>query len=181
MSFKLLYQEGLTQGQHLACLAVYVDAFAKGLGLKELNVDPVAFNQVVGGLIRPDFPHRDGVAKASPFKKAANFFVWFVASKPILDPLPESIINPELRGIQNHQNVIIAYHMAVDCLHNAELYKGEAIVKLEKKIRVSNHFFQDFVEAYSAATPSNDFKSVSLMFEQLAYKANPTVPYPENI
>jgi hypothetical protein len=185
MSFKLLYQEGLTQGHHLAIVAIYVDNFAKGLGLKQLNVDPAAFNQVAAALMRPDFPHVDGLQKASPFKKAANFFVWFVASKPIVDPLPLSIITPDLQKIENHQNVILAYHMAVDCLHNAELHKvnvkGSEVVKLERKIRVSNHFFQDFVEAYSAATPSNDFKSVCLMFEQLAYKYNPKAPYSEVI
>ena len=71
--------------------------------------------------------------------------------------------------------------MAVDCLHGAELHKEGEIKKLTEKIKVSYHFFQDFVEAYSAATPSNDFKTASLLFEQLAYKVNKGVSYPEVI
>jgi hypothetical protein len=180
MSFKILYHGG-DLSANLASIAVYIDSFAKSLGVTELNVDPAAFHSVAAALTRPDFPHKDGVEKASPFKKAANFFVWFVAARPILDELPDSLITPELKSIQNHQNVIFAYHMAVDCLHNAELHKNGEVVILKNKIRVSVHFFHDFVETYSAATPQNDFKPVSLLFEQMAYKANPDAPYPEVI
>jgi hypothetical protein len=181
MSFKILYQEGAGVNATLASIAVYVDSFAKGLGISQLNVDSNAFNAVAAALVRPDFPHRDGLEKASPFKKAANFFVWFVASKPIIDPLPENIITEDLRSIPNHQNAIIAYHMTVDCLHKAQLHKNGEIVILENKIRVSKHFFFDFIDTYSAAVPNQHFKPVSLLFEQLAYKTNPQAPYPEVI
>jgi len=181
MSFKILYHSGGDLNANLASIAVYVDSFAKNLGITQLNVDLPAFRSVAAALTRPDFPHKDGVEKASPFKKAANFFVWFVASRPILDELPDTIITPELKSIQNHQNVIFAYHMAVDCLHGAELQKNGQTVSLTNKIKVSLHFFHDFVEAFSTATPQTDFKPVSLLFEQMAYKANPTAPYPEVI
>src|SRR4029077_18492567 len=98
-----------------------------------------------------------------------------------LDEFPVEFITPELKAIPNHQNVILAYHMAVDCLHGAEIYKGTHIVVLKNKIKVSQHFFHEFVEAYSSAVPASDFKSVSLLFEQLAYKVNPDAPYPEVI
>lgn len=183
MSFKILYQEGTGENAHanLLSMAVYVDSFAKSLGLTQLNVNPIAFSQVAAALVRPDFPHKDGIEKASPFKKAANFFVWFVAAKPVLDEFPETIITSELKAIPNHQNVIIAYHIVVDCLHGAEIHKNGEVVKLENKIKVSSHFFHDFVETYSAAIPAQDFKPASLLFEQLAYKANPKAPYPEVI
>ena len=180
MSFKILYQSGETP-HNLFSIAVYVNSFAKNLGITNLNVNSLAFNQVANALARPDFPHVDGLDKASPFKKAANFFVWFVAAKPILDALPDSLITTDLKRIENHQNVIFGYHMAVDCLHGAELYKGDQVITLDKKIKVSAHFFHDFVDAYSAAMPNTHFKPVSLLFEQLAYKANPTAPYPEVI
>lgn len=181
MSFKILYQEGRDISASLFSIAVYVNSFAKGLGLKELNVNPIAFQSVAAALARPDFPHVDGVAKASPFKKAANFFVWFVAEKPIVDELPDEIITPELKRVPNHQNVIFAYHMAIDCLHGADLQKNGSSVVLRNKIKVSSHFFHDFVHAYSCATPQSDFKPVSLLFEQLAYKWNPDAPYDEVI
>ena len=133
MSFKILYHEGNDIVANLYSIAVYVNSFAKSLGLQELNVSGAAFQQVAAALIRPEFPHRDGVEKASPFKKAANFFVWFVATKPLLDELPTTIITPELKRIPNHQNSIFAYHMAVDCLHGAELHKNSSVLKLDKK------------------------------------------------
>jgi hypothetical protein len=140
----------------------------------------MAFNAVAAALVRPDFPHADGLEKASPFKKAANFFVWFVASRPIVEEMPANLIGKELNSIPNHQNVIFAYHMAVDCLHGAKLYRkdGETI-ELTKKIKVSMHFFRDFVEAFSSAAPQYHFKIVSLLFEQLAYKDNRTASYPK--
>ena len=179
MSFKILYQDGSDFITNLASIAVYVDSFAKSLGLQELRIDPNALNAIAVALVRPDFPHVDGLDKASPFKKAANFFVWFVAEKPILDELPDVIITPQLKSISNHQNVIFAYHMAVDCLHEATLYRGNEPVILKEKIRVSRHFFYDFVEAFSAAVPNVHFKVVSLLFEQLAYKVNKDASYPE--
>ncbi len=180
MSFNILYHEGVDVTANLYSIAVYVDSFAKQLGLKELQIDPQALTSVAAALLRPDFPHTDGIEKASPFKKAANFFVWFVAQKPILDELPVSLIGEELNGIPNHQNVIFAYHMAVDCLHGAKIHRktGE-IIELATKIKVSMHFFRDFVEAFSSAVPAYHFKIVSLLFEQLAYKGNKAASYTE--
>jgi len=75
--------------------------------------------------------------------------------------------------------------MAIVCLHGAELHKEgkdgkKEIAVLKNKIKVSKHFFHDFVYTYCAAIPQADFKPVSLLFEQMAYKAN-SVSYPEVI
>jgi hypothetical protein len=181
MSFKILYQEGSGVAQNLYTVGAYINGFAKGLGIKALNINPDGLRMLAAALASPDFPHRDGVAKASPFKKAGNFFVWFVASKPIVDELDVQIITPELRSIPNHQNVIFAYHMVADCLQGAELHKNGTVVTLKNRIKVSNHFFHDFVDAYASAVPQQDFKSATLLFEQLAYKVNPDAPYEENL
>lgn len=173
--FELLYTPSLNE--NVASIANYVDKFAKGLGLKSLGIDPNRLYSVAGSLVRPDFPHVDGIEKASPFKKAANFFVWFVAERPIVDEIPSAIIGADLSGIPNHQNVIFAYHMAVDCLENAQIFRKDSVITLSERISVSRHFFCDFVEAYSAAVPMHDFKKLSLCFEQLAYCANPCASY----
>ena len=185
MSFKILYHEGNSIHANLFSIAKYVNGFAKGMGITELNINPIAFQAIASTLARPDFPHKDGLAKASPFKKAANFYVWFVAQRPILDPMPTTLVTPELRSIENHQNAIFAYHMAVDCLHGAELHKEIGggkfeVIPLKHKIKVSVHFFHDFVETYSTVVPAVHFKPLSLLFEQLAYKEN-KVSYPEVI
>jgi len=181
MSFNILYN-GEDVNSNLVSIAVYVDSFFKRLGIKELQIDPQRLTSVAAALARPDFPHVDGLEKASPFKKAANFFVWFVAERPIIDPIPQSIIGDKLNSIANHQNVILAYQMSVDCLHKAKIYRrNEDPIVLENKIKVSNHFFCDFVEAFSTAMPNYHFKIVSLLFEQLAYKDNRKASYPEVI
>lgn len=181
MSFKILYQEGNNVQSNLVSVAVYIDSFAKNLGLEELSIDPQKLTTVAAALVRPDFPHVDGLEKASPFKKAANFFVWFVAARPILSELPEALIGKDLKSIPNHQNVIFAYHMAIDCLHGAQLHRKDKIEPLSVKIKVSQHFFIDFVEAFSAAAPVTHFQIASLLFEQLAYKYNKDASYPETI
>lgn len=180
MSFGILYQDGGSVVTNLSTIAYYVDEFVKELGLQKLNIDESRLTSVAAALLRPDFPHIDGFEKASPFKKAANFFVWFVAEKPILEPLPLAKIGEDLAKINNHQNVILAYYMAIECLQNAKIYRGNTdIISLDNKIKVSKHYFCDFVEAFSAATPNHHFKIASLIFEQLSYKANPLASYPE--
>jgi hypothetical protein len=181
MSFGILYNRGAERSRDIYNIAVYLDAFAKKLGIDSLQTDLNALNAVVNALASPDFPHVDGMEKASPFKKAAHFFVCFVAAKPVIDPMPESIISSSLRNIPNHQNVIFAYHITTDVLHKAILYKNGTAVLLNNRIKVSRHFFIDFVEAFSAAVPVHHFKIASLLFEQLCYKANPGVSYPETV
>ena len=163
---------------NLASLAAYLDGFAEAAKWT-LEVNPQAMTAVAAALVRPDFPHVDGVAKASPFKKAANFFVWFVASRPITNPIPPGYMDDDIRRMDNHQNVVVAYEFAMECLHNATIQRGDKDLALKNRIRVSKHFFKDFVEAHLAAAPISHFKTVSLLFEQLAYKANPGVSYDE--
>jgi hypothetical protein len=165
-------------------LATYVDAFADGLGIERLNVNDDSLLDVAGALATApaSFPHAAGWNQASPFKKAAYFFVWFVSQKPIIDALPSSLFSDKFRGIENHQNACFAFFHAVDALEGASLTKdSNQVVVLENRIHVSKHWFMDFVEAFSGAVPVYHFKIVSLLFEQLAYKVNPDASYPEDL
>lgn len=182
MGFNVLYNSGGDVNQNAASIAVYIDSFAKGLLGKPIQIDLDALTQVAAALQQPDFPHIDGVERASPFKKAANFFVWFVSLRPIISELPAEVIGADLNGIANHQNVMFAYDFAVSCLENATLYKSAGKTEvLSNRIKVSYHFFRDLVEAFSAPTHNNHFKIASLLFEQLAYKANPGAAYDETV
>lgn len=183
-AFDLLFRPDATVWTNLTAIALYVDRFAKSLGLTELTADTSKLTSVAGALTRPDFPHADGLEKASPFKKAAHFFVWFVGQRPIIDELPAKIIGEDLAGIKNHQNAIFAYHLAIDCLEGAKIFRSdsnEEPITLEKRIRVSYHFFRDFIEAYASAVPEHDFKKISLLFEQMAYRDNSDASYPQII
>lgn len=181
MAFNILYNKSGDVNLNTASIAVFMDSFAQGMGIEKLQIDLDALTHVAAALQRPDFPHADGVEKASPFKKAANFFVWFIAHKPIISELPTVIVG-DLNTIPNHQNAIFAYHLAVSCLLGAKIHYADGTVKvLTNPIKVSFHFFRDLVEAFSAASHVHHFKVASLLFEQLSYKANPDTAYPEII
>ena len=184
MAFSILYGHSgpRAKAYNLGGIALYIDSFAEALGLKEFAIDPTRLQSVAAELIRPDFPHKDGVEKASPFKKVAHFFVHFVSIKPIIDPLPIEAVGLDIGNINNHQNVVVGYLMAIDALHGAEIYRDDdRKVTLTERIRVSKHFFRDFVEAYSSPIPRDDFKKTCLLFEQLAYRRNKDAPYDEVI
>ena len=125
--------------------------------------------------MRQDFP--GGLDKASPFKRAANFVCYFVAVRPISTPLPDDF-GPYLTDIGNHANAYIAFLLAVESLHEAELkWCDGSIHKLCKRIEFSRHSLIDIVDALATATPSTSFKLVSVLLEQMAYKTNPDCQY----
>ncbi len=179
MPFSLLYPDGLDPRCHAAHLALYLQGWAEGLNIPRIDIDLAALERVCQELAHPAFPHIDGLEGASPFKKVAHFFVWFVHHKPVIGPLPQDLIGIELSRLQNHQNVFFAYNFATACLQNATLQKADGEVKLVNRIRISHHTLCDLTDAFGVVVPHEHFKPICLLFEQMAYKANPKAPYPE--
>ena len=155
----------------------YIDAFAETLEM-EFLIDTQIVESIVSGM-NYDFPHKDGCENASPFKKVANFATYFIAERPIKSLFPDSysINGTSLNQIKNHQNAILAYHIAVDCLHNATIERDNDKTYLKNRIIVSRHTYIDIVECLAMATPQSHFKSTSILFEQLAYRSNPEASY----
>ncbi len=115
--------------------------------------------------MRQDFPHRDGIDKASPFKKAANFVCNWIAAKPItLSPSPFE-----------HVNEVFALMVAIESLHGATLGGDRT---LSNRIELSRHSLLDIIEALANVTPVTHFKLVSVLLEQMAYKTNSDCQYP---
>lgn len=160
-------------------LLSFIDSFCDELGFKSFQIDK---NKLVGllHLIRENFPHKDGIENANPFKKIAYFIVNFIAERPMETSFKDDfkINNIQLNTINNHQNAIIAYAIAVESLVNAEIFRpsGEKI-KMTNKIKVSKHSYVDIIDALSGVTPSEHFKIIAVLFEQLAYRANPYASY----
>jgi hypothetical protein len=128
--------------------------------------------------VRANFPHKDGVDKASVFKKAANFIVNFVAERPIVSPFPAtSEIDPALLRLPNHENAVIAFEVASDSLHGATVRRSDGEVVLKNHISVSGHSYIDIIEALASVSPSQHFHCVAVLLEQLAYRANPECSY----
>ena len=126
------------------------------------------------------FPAAGGYEKASPFKKAANLYVWLHALKPFKDVPSKDIFGEDLSKFPHIINSLIGYSIVKACLHGAEIHKcDDTVVKLDKPLQLSRHFFCDLVEASAAITPESHFKPFSLLFEALAYEANPQACYPK--
>lgn len=180
MNFSLLYPDGIGPFAHSAFLALYLQGYAKGMGVAKLRIDLDALDRLSNELLHPEFPHVDGVEGASPFKKAAYFFIWMTHHRPVLDSLPESHVGREIIALPNHQNVVIAYNFVARCLHGATLQRTDGSeVTLGNRIRISIHSMCDLIDTFTPSVPNNHFKPACLLFEQLAYKANPKAPYPE--
>ncbi|HTA91225.1 MAG TPA: hypothetical protein VK745_16680 [Polyangiaceae bacterium] len=163
---------------HVELVAVlgYIDSIAEARGIK-LEINITALSSVLRN-IRFDFPHVDGVASASPFKKAACFVVYFVAESPISAPFPAGSFSPDILRLRGHQNALMAFELAVDALHGATVHRSTGDFVLEKRIQVSRHSYVDIIEALTTVSPVTSFKLVSVLLEQLAYRANPECSYP---
>ena len=180
MPFSLLYPDGLDPRCHAAHLALYLQGWAEGLDIPRIEIDLQGLDRLCAELAHPDFPHVDGLEQASPFKKVGNFFVWCIHHKPVSSPLPADLVGAEITKLPNHQNVFFAYHFATACLENATLIKRDGSeAKLVNRIRISDHSLCDLIDTFGSIVPYQHFKPVCLLFEQMAYKANPGVSYEE--
>ncbi|MCB2264181.1 MAG: hypothetical protein LGR52_14775 [Candidatus Thiosymbion ectosymbiont of Robbea hypermnestra] len=157
----------------------FLGEFSKGMGLPPVKYDPSRISRVVFNL-HQDFPHPSGIKGASIFKKVSFFVINFIIKKPILESFPAELIGNELSGIPNHENVIFAFHIAIESLYKAKIIRGtgEKLI-LENRIEVSEHSYREIIEALSEISQlTHNFKLLCVFFEQLAYKTNPHCQYP---
>jgi len=153
-----------------------IDGFAEGLGIR-LGVDDIKISSIIR-LMWQEFPARGGLTQASTFKKAACFFCYFIAERPVQTTFSESQFG-DLVAIPNHQNVMIAYNIVSNMLDGATIVSDDGSVKyLDKPLRLSKHSYCDLVFACRNLVPHSDFHTVALLFEQISYRNNPDASYP---
>ena len=173
--FNLLYS-GDVRGDVIS-LCEYIEDFYLSYDLKQVEINLGAVFSVVGSMTQ-HFPSPIGSEHASPFKKVAAFTTYFAAEKPIITSLP---IKP-FGDLANHHNAIIAFALSIDALEGAVINcpkRGD--IELKNRICVSKHFWQDTIACLSNCAPVYHFKSVSLIYEALAYQWNPKAAYDQNI
>ena len=154
----------------------YIDGFAQATGmLTPLVVNPDAIYSILK-VIHADFPHTSGISEASPFKKAGCFLSYFVAEQPIRSKIT-TITLGDLHNKNNSENAIVGFQFCIDSLHGASVYKDGQRVELSNPIQISSHSYVDIIESLLRITPDNHFKLVTVLLEQLAYRANPTASY----
>lgn len=173
---KLYFNENVTDDLK-AILAIL-----EGIGFNEndmtMAIDISKLRSILNG-IRQDFPHKDGIDKASIFKKAATFMVYFIAEKPIQSEITGiKNIPAGISASPNHINTLVAIFIAFESIYGALIHcEKEGDKKISNRITISQHSFIDIVDALSTATPSTHFKMASVLLEQLAYKSNPECQY----
>lgn len=159
-----------------ASVLAFINDFTVGLDLHQVKMNTWAIETLIAGM-KADFPHIDGLDRASPFKKAANFLCYFVAEKPILDSFPAEKIGATLSKMTNHQNALVGFMFICKALHHASLDREGEIIVLTNKIEVSKHSFEDIIDALANVTPAQSVKLVAVLLEQLVYKTNPNCQY----
>jgi hypothetical protein len=153
-------------------LTDFITGFAVKIGLPYIDVDPDAIDNVVQSLYAMPWPN--GVAQSSAFKKVGILTTSFVYYAPIITTFPVQ----QFRQLADHQNSIVAYGIAKAALLNSTIQcpmRGE--ISLDNAIFTSLHFWNEFVSTFSGCNPRDHFQCISLLFEALAYRANPKACY----
>ncbi len=148
----------------------FINDFSKEIGIRALNVDTRRIEGIINGAV---FDGDYASSQASPFKKLAAFVSYFVVQKPIISPLPLE----KFRNIENHQNAIFAFEIAIDSLHGAKIHRSDGDFILENKIELSEHSYIDVIDAIAYVTPQYGKKLVAVLLEQMCYRKNSACEY----
>ena len=99
----------------------------------DVAIDAERIEEIVGEYHHTDFPHNGGVGEASAFKQVAFFVCHFVAGRPLVEPFDKSIVG-ELAEIDNHQNAMIAFEIAIQSLFHSNVIRPSKTAEGENKI-----------------------------------------------
>lgn len=148
----------------------FINDFSGKIGIKDLPIDANRISGIINGAV---FDGDYSSAKASPFKKLAAFVAYFVATRPILSPLPLK----QFKNIDNHQNAIFALEIAIDSLYGAKIHRSDGEFVLKNRIELSKHSYIDIIDAIAYVTPQNGKKLVAVLLEQMCYRTNSACEY----
>ena len=163
-------------------LLAAIEGIYENLGATDVTVNIWSIGYLADSLrsaqVDDRFPHIDGFADASVYKKAAYLFTQFCNYKPITGIAGIENLNEEVwKSNGDWKNVYMAYLLVKESLRNVSYTNrlGETIEL--KEIGVSPHTMADIVEAFSDDVPADKFKLATLLFEQICYKNNPDAQY----
>jgi hypothetical protein len=134
--------------------------------------------------IQPILSRNAATPNPSLFKRSSAFTIAFMQYPPLDIPFMNGGLPPNIKSISNHHNAIAAFEFCRRALFGGEIYKrvkGKKELqpeKLEKFIKVSQHFYWDSIHAISTIDCDANFHILSLFYESLTYKDNPNASYP---
>lgn len=124
----------------------YINKFTKNIGIEQVHVHSgKVFSACMG--MRRNFPHIEGIQKASTFKKVANFVAWFIQCSPIVTEFPPNSI----KGLSGSFNVnaVVAFDIALFCLENSKINSCDGEKTVHNVLYVSDHSYADIIDALS--------------------------------
>lgn len=177
----MIYQQ--TEDQDKSAILRRIHAVSQELGIDRVDVSSTDLEYVCYSM-RRRFPCKDGLEKASIFKKVAYFVTIFINVAPIKSDFLAHQVGEEL--VKVNINALMAFDIAIRVLTRAKIYRSDGqIFTGSRRISLSNHSYMDILDALSSTseaqiTPQSHFKLLSVFFEQLVYKDNPDIQYPAN-
>jgi len=162
--------------EDLINILTYIDEYIGKFSISELQISIKELKTIIMGM-RSQFPHVDGLQKASSFKKVANFISCFLECNPIKTQLPVEAVGKNLSECDI--NAIIALDIALIYLEGSTIHRETGDITISNRIFLSEHAYFDILEALSEdnITPKTHQKILSVFFEQLVYKTNPDCQY----
>lgn len=165
----MLYTQNPTEDRNN--IINHINAFVGANGCNEIQVDSQEVSAVCLRM-RRDFPHVDGIEKASAFKKVANFVAHFMELRPIKSALDIPI---DGIGVDYDINAVIAFDIAIASLEGSTIkFDDDSEKVVSNKIYVSDHSYADIIYALSDGDVKHKshFHMLAVLFEQIVYKTN---------
>lgn len=174
----MIYQDNDTEG--LIFLLHHIDGFARAKNIT-LHIDTEILLHICY-TIRTQLPCINGVDKASVFKKVSFFVSTFIEKEPIKTKSSGEILGNDLANMDI--NAVIAFDIAISLLKGAKIHREDGECVISENIFLSNHSYIDIIDALSTkgngrVSAASHFKLLSVFFEQLVYKTNPSIQYCE--
>ena len=179
-----------TKEEQVFTLLAALDLFAKDYGLGgnelivDLRVDSAIIGQIVYAINDPDFPHCDGSAGASAFKKAAFLMTQIISLSPITgvvfsEDLDSYYLSSHILQDYN-PNAVFALHLSLALIEDHSMERTDSGQKHASDITaLTKHSYNDILSALSTLKicPKEHYSLIALLLEQLFYKTNPKSQY----
>ncbi|PTQ89793.1 hypothetical protein [Agitococcus lubricus] len=177
----MIYQQ--TEEQDKSAILRRIAFVCDELGVGQVDISSKDLEYVCYKM-RTGFPCKYGLEKASVFKKVAYFVALFIQHKPIKSELLAVEVGTELAKV--NINALIAFDIAIRVLSRAKINRSDGKVFTGiRRISLSNHSYMDILDTLSSPneaqiTAPTHFKLLAVFFEQLVYKDNPDIQYPDD-
>lgn len=172
----------------LAALEFFVEGYVKDNSdlVKHISIDTSAVDVLISAINEEtDFPYINGKENASAFKKAAYLVTYIMSMQLIKGVEYENEIDNSYQfshPLKTYDpNAVFAVSLAITLLNDHQIHRSDGTVLSGfNQLALTEHSYLDLLEALTSITisPSQHYKLIALLLEQIFYKTNPHCQYP---